>query len=818
VQIDVIMLAFTKDEEARLMTQRAIDSLHASSSKVKFNIHLLESYTGIFKDVPYSGANIHFPEIPFHYNKYINYGLNKCLSEYILIANTDLEFHPGWIDEMLRYEWDSASPISPGWPVQSPFMGKCVYGYGTSYEVSGWCILTKRSTIDAIGGRLDEQFDFYAQDTDYACCLREKGLKHAIIGTARVSHKMNGSTDPSIINSRLADARPKIDAKWLNKFPNIHKQWLEINLNNVCPLRREEMTLVDCVMLANTKNQVTRKMTQEAIWSLHRSSSQYKFNVFVVETEHSSVHYDGATVIQPRKKFNYNQFLNIGFEKCKSDYIIISNNDVLYHPGWFEEIVKANCDSATPLNPIWNPHRNYTDKIVEGYRTGLEIGGWCIIMKKSTLDKIGKFDEQFDLYYQDDDYGMQLKKHNLVHKLVGTSRVTHFVGKTSGQYNEPRVQAKLCEAKVIFDKKYRTSLCLTMIVRDESKIILEALNSIYKFIDYWVIVDTGSTDNTKEIITNFFKEKNIPGELYERPWVNFAHNRTEAFDLADGKADYMMVMDADDLMTGEPELHNLRADFYNLIHGETFKYHRAQIFKSGLKWKYIGVLHEAPASSLASTRGTIVGNYRYISRTQGFRSKDPNKYANDAKTLEAELLKEPNNTRYWFYLGQSYFDSGNFVESKRAYARRVELGGWLEEVFYAQYRVALCCMKLDEPLEKIIFESIKAFQIKPDRIESLVTLCTYLRAKQQFRMCYPFALSAAQVPYPVNDVLFVHADMYEFRALEELAIALHYVDRIQDSCSLYKEIVKKQIPEADRTRMLANIKAQEEGLQRQKMS
>ena len=51
-------------------------------------------------------------------------------------------------------------------------------------------------------------------------------------------------------------------------------------------------------------------------------------------------------------------------------------------------------------------------------------------------------------------------------------------------------------------------LTLSMIVKNESHIILECLNSLYKEIDYWVIVDTGSTDNTKEIITNFFKEKN----------------------------------------------------------------------------------------------------------------------------------------------------------------------------------------------------------------------------------------------------------------------------------------------------------------------
>ena len=93
-------------------------------------------------------------------------------------------------------------------------------------------------------------------------------------------------------------------------------------------------------------------------------------------------------------------------------------------------------------------------------------------------------------------------------------------------------------------------LCLSMIVKNESHIIHECLNSVYKDIDYWVIVDTGSTDNTKEIITNFFKEKGIPGELHEKPWVSFGHNRTEALDLCKGKAEYAFMIDADDYLEG----------------------------------------------------------------------------------------------------------------------------------------------------------------------------------------------------------------------------------------------------------------------------
>jgi Glycosyl transferase family 2. len=74
------------------------------------------------------------------------------------------------------------------------------------------------------------------------------------------------------------------------------------------------------------------------------------------------------------------------------------------------------------------------------------------------------------------------------------------------------------------------TVCLNMIVKNEIHVIRRCLSAVKEFIDYWVIVDTGSTDGTQEAIREFMKDS--PGELHERPWCNFAHNRNEALDLA----------------------------------------------------------------------------------------------------------------------------------------------------------------------------------------------------------------------------------------------------------------------------------------------
>ena len=76
------------------------------------------------------------------------------------------------------------------------------------------------------------------------------------------------------------------------------------------------------------------------------------------------------------------------------------------------------------------------------------------------------------------------------------------------------------------------TICLTMIVKNEIKILEKCFDSVVKYIDYWVICDTGSTDGTQNFIKKYFKKAGVPGELHETPWKNFGYNRTLAFQKA----------------------------------------------------------------------------------------------------------------------------------------------------------------------------------------------------------------------------------------------------------------------------------------------
>ena len=111
----------------------------------------------------------------------------------------------------------------------------------------------------------------------------------------------------------------------------------------------------------------------------------------------------------------------------------------------------------------------------------------------------------------------------------------------------------------IFDKpsvNKMPTVCLNMIVKNESKVIAGTLDNLCKYInfDYWVISDTGSTDNTQQIITDYFLDKGIPGELVSHEWKDFGHNRSKALEAAYDKTDFLLIFDADDKINGDFKL------------------------------------------------------------------------------------------------------------------------------------------------------------------------------------------------------------------------------------------------------------------------
>jgi glycosyltransferase involved in cell wall biosynthesis len=349
------------------------------------------------------------------------------------------------------------------------------------------------------------------------------------------------------------------------------------------------------------------------------------------------------------------------------------------------------------------------------------------------------------------------------------------------------------------------SVCLNMIVRDESAVIERCLASVRPHVDHWVIVDTGSVDDTRERIARAMQ--GVPGELLERPWRDFGHNRTEALGLARDRADYLLFIDADETLGCEPRAswpaltqpaYSLEARYAEL------RYDRVSLVSTRLPWRWEGVLHEYLDAGRPVEQPRVSGFWIEV-RSEGARSRDPLKFEKDAAVLEAALAREPSNARYAFYLAQSWRDAGQAAKARDEYAKRAAMGGWDEEVWYSLYQVAMLSERLSESHERILAAYLRAHEARPRRAETLVALARYLRLRNEYHGAYIFARAAKELPMP-GDRLFVDATAYGWRRDDELALAAFYSGRMAEAAALWRAMLaSRELPASERARIERNL-------------
>jgi glycosyltransferase involved in cell wall biosynthesis len=327
----------------------------------------------------------------------------------------------------------------------------------------------------------------------------------------------------------------------------------------------------------------------------------------------------------------------------------------------------------------------------------------------------------------------------------------------------------------------KPTICLNMIVKNEAHVITRCLASVKPIIDYWVIVDTGSTDGTQEVIKECMKD--VPGELFERPWKNFEHNRNEALELARTKADYLLIMDADDELSFQPhfKLPLLDSGSYRIwIDYSGLSYQRDQLISMKLPWKWFGVLHEYLSCDQPHTC-TVLDGVRYLVHPEGARSRDPQKYRKDAAVLEEALKEDPTNTRYMFYLAQSYRDLGEYEKAIEWYEKRIACGEWEEEIFWSTLQVAICQQILQKPTHVVINSFLKAYRLQPFRSEPVFYLATLYRSQGRYDLAYALIKLREHLPRkPKNEMLFFSSWCEEYGLLCELSANAYLTGHYQE--------------------------------------
>lgn len=323
-----------------------------------------------------------------------------------------------------------------------------------------------------------------------------------------------------------------------------------------------------------------------------------------------------------------------------------------------------------------------------------------------------------------------------------------------------------------------------MIVKNESRIIRRLLESVAGVIDSYCICDTGSTDNTVDIIESFFAEKGIPGKIVREPFVDFAHNRSFALKACESmteNADYILLLDADMIFwknseyTVEQFKRGLTDVAYYIFQGsDTFYYKNTRIVKNRTGIYYWGVTHEF----VKTPEGTVYGAFDKMNvfiNDIGDGGSKSDKFERDIRLLKKGLEDHPNNDRYTFYLANSYRDHGDYLDAIETYKKRIAIGGWFEEVWHSHYSIGKCYQKLGD-ITNAIHYWLEAYQLFPKRIENLYEIISYYRQGGKNELAYMFYVMALK-QYTLNprpDYLFLQKDVYDYKLDYEFSIIGYY--------------------------------------------
>jgi exopolysaccharide biosynthesis predicted pyruvyltransferase EpsI/glycosyltransferase involved in cell wall biosynthesis len=355
-------------------------------------------------------------------------------------------------------------------------------------------------------------------------------------------------------------------------------------------------------------------------------------------------------------------------------------------------------------------------------------------------------------------------------------------------------------------KSRRQKICLAMIVKDEAPVIARCLASVRPLIHYWIIVDTGSTDDTLEVVSKAMHD--MPGELHQRPWVDFAHNRSEALRLARVHGDYTLIIDADDVLELPRgfKMPFLRADSYTveICHQER-RYWRPQLISNARPWRYEGVLHEFLSFAEGTTHTRVLPEERSQGRLPGVgirmseegarrRRAANERYSRDAEILERASASEADPfllARYIFYLAHSYFDAGEKEKALESFQRRATLGFWRQEIFISLYRSAALKAELGFDHDDVIATYLSAHEICRDRAEALHGAARFCRNKQRYQQGYDLAKRATTISYP-KDGLFLEEWIYQYAVVDEFAVNAYWIGRYDDCLAACERLLREQ--------------------------
>jgi len=374
--------------------------------------------------------------------------------------------------------------------------------------------------------------------------------------------------------------------------------------------------------------------------------------------------------------------------------------------------------------------------------------------------------------------------------------------------NEVNVDQSIDEVKVdnnnrcIINAHNYNKIIFMLMIKNESKIIERCIENALPHVDAISILDTGSTDDTVKVCKNYLEKCGKPYKISVKPFKNFGYNRTFSFKKTqelcnelkwDADKTYALALDADMILCSSEKFKNVemtRPGYSIIQKNGNLTYYNIRFLKCGFNWKCEGVTHEYWSGD---PRGNIEEDIIYINDVNDGGCK-ADKFTRDIRLLTEDLKKDPKNQRSYFYLAQSYMNIGKFEESIKSYKKRIELGGWEEEVWYSHYQIGKCHLGLNNVIKAEEW-MLKAWERRKHRAEPIYILVNYFRLTSQHYKAYYYYLLGKDISFPKQDVLFIEHDVYKGLFDYENTILAYYINNQYKVKSLNQlvEYINKKI-------------------------
>lgn len=327
------------------------------------------------------------------------------------------------------------------------------------------------------------------------------------------------------------------------------------------------------------------------------------------------------------------------------------------------------------------------------------------------------------------------------------------------------------------------TIAVLLMVKDESARILTTLRSVQGIVDTVFLYDTGSIDNTIELVDGFCNDNGIKLYLKIGEFIDFAQSRNNALEFARniGGFDYILLMDANDELRGgdnllkiaHKELTSDRIAYFLQQQldkdNKITSFYNIRLLKSSCDWLYSGSVHESfNIGGKLSLTGKLPDVILYQDRAQDdFKSQL--RYQRDYSLLLQDHIRDPNNPRIVYYLGQTADCLGYKNSALQFHNLRSTMAGDKEERFLSTFRVGCLRNNIDE---KIMWW-LKSFTIQ-QRVEPLVKIADIYLSQGQITLAKTFAELACTLNPPSDNYQFVDMRAYDYTRWEILDKIQHY--------------------------------------------